>query len=165
MSFDSPLVRPASSDDWRVWRELRLEALSAAPYAFASRLEDWQGDGDHEERWRARLSIPGSCNLLAEANGRPIGMVSGFPGPGDGVVELGTLWIKPMARGQGVGDRLVQAVEQWAVRGCATVLRLTVSPENEHAIALYRRNGFDDAARPGDPRAAGWGPNSMAKWL
>ncbi len=92
-------------------------------------------------------------------------MVSGFPGPGDGVVELGTLWIKPMARGQGVGDRLVQAVEQWAVRGCATVLRLTVSPENEHAIALYRRNGFDDAARPGDPRAAGWGPNSMAKWL
>jgi len=158
-------TRPAGSDDWRAWRELRLEALSDAPYAFASRLEDWQGDGDHEQRWRTRLSIPGSCNLLAESNGRPIGMVSGFPGAGDGVVELGTLWITPRARGQGVGDRLVRTVEQWAVRGRATVLRLTVSPDNEHAIALYRRNGFVDAERAGDPRAVGRVPISMMKWL
>lgn len=49
-------------DDWPIWRELRLAALAEAPQAFGSRLADWQGEGDREERWRDRLSIPGSCN-------------------------------------------------------------------------------------------------------
>ncbi|WP_433718687.1 hypothetical protein ACQP2Y_30745 [Actinoplanes sp. CA-051413] len=39
-----------------IWRELRLEALREAGYAFGSQLADWQGDGDREERWRARLA-------------------------------------------------------------------------------------------------------------
>jgi hypothetical protein len=29
-------------------------------------LADWQSDGDRSERWRARLDIPGSHNLVAE---------------------------------------------------------------------------------------------------
>ncbi|WP_328392115.1 GNAT family N-acetyltransferase [Nocardia sp. NBC_00416] len=158
-------TRSVSPDDWRIWRELRLEALADAPYAFASRLEDWQGDGDREERWRARLSIPGSCNVLAESDGRSVGMVSGFPGSEEGVVELGTLWVERMARGRGVGDRLVRAIERWAGQVRARTLLLTVSPTNEHAIALYRRHGFDDAGRSEDPRAPEWGANMMAKTL
>ena len=43
---------------WRTWRELRLAALAEAPYAFTSRLADWQGEGDREDRWRERLEIP-----------------------------------------------------------------------------------------------------------
>lgn len=135
----------AGSDDWWLWRELRLEALADAPDAFSSRLADWQGDGDREERWRARLNIPGSCNVIAVLDGRPVGMVSGFPSPQDGVAELGTLWVSRAVRGRGIGNRLVRAVEQWAMHEGAEVLLLTVSPDNEPAIALYRRNGFDDA--------------------
>ncbi|MFI6773659.1 GNAT family N-acetyltransferase [Nocardia sp. NPDC050412] len=152
-------------DDWKVWRRLRLEALADAPDAFTSRLVDWQGDGDREERWRARLSLTGSCNLIAELDGRPVGMVSGFPGLRDGVVELGTLWVSRIARGQGVGDCLVEAVKQWAIQMSAEVLLLTVSPRNEHAIALYRRNGFDDAELARAPRSMIGSKTMMARTL
>ncbi|MEV5837173.1 GNAT family N-acetyltransferase [Nocardia sp. NPDC052112] len=158
-------VRLAGSGDWQVWRKLRLEALADAPYAFASRLEDWQGDGDRAERWRARLSIPGSCNVIAALDRRAVGMVSGFPGPRDGVVELGTLWVSRAVRGQGVGDLLVQTVAHWAVQLRASVLLLTVASDNEHAVALYRRNGFDDARWSGGPRVAGRPQRMMTKAL
>ncbi|MFD6161514.1 GNAT family N-acetyltransferase [Nocardia sp. NPDC060256] len=155
-------VRVVRSDDWQLWRELRLAALADAPYAFASRLAEWKGDGDREGRWRARLSIPGSCNVIAVLDGRPVGMVSGFPGPQTGVAELGTLWVGRSARGQGIGDCLVQAVEQWAMQLGVDVLLLTVSPDNKPAVALYRRNGFDDAGCSNDP---GRPQNRMAKVL
>jgi hypothetical protein len=43
-------------NDWRQWRELRLAALAEAPAVFGSTLADWTGEGDTEDRWRARLS-------------------------------------------------------------------------------------------------------------
>ena len=66
-------LRVLTPDDWRAWRRLRLAALAEAPYAFGSRLADWQGDGDREERWRARLGIPGSFNVIAVLDGEPAG--------------------------------------------------------------------------------------------
>jgi len=42
-------------------------------------LAEWQGAGDRAERWRARLEIPDSHNVVAVLDGRPVGMVSGVP--------------------------------------------------------------------------------------
>jgi hypothetical protein len=56
-------LRTASADDWRAWRSVRLAALTDAPAAFCSRLEEW-ADAP-EGRWRERLSIPGAIDLLA----------------------------------------------------------------------------------------------------
>ncbi|GHG61096.1 N-acetyltransferase [Streptomyces griseocarneus] len=148
-----------------MWRRLRLAALADAPDAFGSRLADWQGDGDTEERWRARLSIPGSLDLVAVVDGESAGMASGVPGPGAGVVELISLWVGPGARGRGVGDRLVRAVEDWARRGGAEVLRLEVAPDNARAIALYRRHGLEDTGRRGEARPDGRREHVMAKRL
>ncbi len=129
-------------DEWAIWRELRLAALMEAPDAFSARLADWQGDGDREERWRARLGIPGSYNLAAVFDGRPVGMVSGLPANADGLVELISMWVGPGARGQGVGDRLMRAVEGWARRSGAKGMRLAVMAGNEPAVALYHRHGY-----------------------
>jgi ribosomal protein S18 acetylase RimI-like enzyme len=129
-------------DDWPIWRELRLAALADAPYAFGSRLADWQGDGDREERWRGRLGIAGSYNLVALLDGEPRGMASGVPAPDKGVVELISMWVSPAARGRGVGDELIRAVVGWARDLGATSVRLGVVEGNEPATALYRRHGF-----------------------
>jgi len=142
-------LRVLAPDDWRAWRRLRLAALAEAPYAFGSRLADWQGDGDREERWRARLGIPGSFNVVAVLHGEPAGLASGVPA-GAGVAELISMWVSPTARGHGVGDRLVQAVARWARQAGAGVLRLAVVPGNENAVALYRRNGFRLTGELGD---------------
>ncbi len=150
-SFRVIELRVLTPDDWRSWRELRLSALAEAPYAFGSRLSDWQGDGDREERWRGRLSIPGSRNIIAVLDGKPAGMVSGVPAEDeDGAAELISMWVSPAARGQGVGDRLIRAVEDWASQAGTGVLKLAVSDGNDSAIALYRRSGFADTGELGD---------------
>ncbi|MGW3917799.1 N-acetyltransferase family protein, partial [Streptomyces sp. NPDC005070] len=123
-------LRTLESDDWPLWREVRLAALAEAPYAFGSTLAQWQGSGDREERWRARLSIPGAHDLVALLDGLPVGLASGVPGEGAENVELISMWVNPKARGKGVGDCLIQAVERWAAERGATTLRLSVMPDN-----------------------------------
>ncbi|MEU4780173.1 GNAT family N-acetyltransferase [Micromonospora sp. NPDC023633] len=143
-------TRVLSEDDWRSWRDLRLAALAEAAYAFGSRLADWQGDGDREERWRGRLAIAGSHNILAMLDGQPVGMASGVPTGHDGVVELISMYVAPAGRGRGVGDHLVRTIEQWARQVGSATVRLAVVRGNENAWALYRRNGFRDTGELGD---------------
>jgi ribosomal protein S18 acetylase RimI-like enzyme len=137
------VVRVLAVDDWAEWRVLRLAALSDAPQAFGSKLADWQGEGDSEQRWRGRLDGV-SLNLLADLEGRPSGMVSGMLPDHDGTVELISMWVAPFARGRGVGDALVGAVVRWAKERGASRIALRVAEGNHHAMALYRRHGFAD---------------------
>jgi ribosomal protein S18 acetylase RimI-like enzyme len=134
-------VRRIGVDDWPLWRILRLQALEEAPYAFSSRLADWQGLGDTEARWRGRVSdVP--LNIVAEWQESAAGMASGtVPNP-DGSVELISMWVAPFARGRGVGDALVNAVIEWAREQRASSVVLGVLEGNERAEALYRRHGF-----------------------
>ncbi|MEU4163105.1 GNAT family N-acetyltransferase [Actinoplanes sp. NPDC026670] len=143
-------TRVLGSDDWTVWRELRLAALSEAGYAFGSQLADWQGDGDREDRWRDRLTIPGSYNLVVALDGQAVGMASGVRTDRPQIVELISMYVAPAGRGRGVGDLLVQEVEQWARQVGAETLRLAVVEGNGNALALYERNGFRDTGEPGD---------------
>lgn len=130
-----------TADEWRAWRDLRLEALREAPYAFGSTLAEWQGAGDTETRWRARLAdVP--FNLVAYLDGTAAGIASGTAVTADGIVELISMWVAPFARGRGVGDALVTGVVQWARDSHAKHISLAVVPGNTHAIALYRRHGF-----------------------
>ncbi|MBQ0892544.1 GNAT family N-acetyltransferase [Micromonospora sp. U56] len=143
-------TRVLSEGDWKMWRELRLAALAEAAYAFGSQLADWQGEGDRAERWRARLAIPGSYNIIAMLDGQPVGMASGVPTGQHGVVELISMYVAPVGRGRSVGDHLVRAVEQWARLVGAETLRLAVVEGNRNAWALYQRNGFRDTGELGD---------------
>ncbi|MGW9503209.1 N-acetyltransferase family protein [Streptomyces albidoflavus] len=129
----------ASEDDWPVWRQTRLAALSEAPQAFKARLADWYHGG--EDRWRARLTMPGAHNLVAVRDGSSVGMAAGMSGA-DGRYELRSVWVSPRVRGQGVGDLLTGAVEAWARRAGARALKLAFVPGNEAAVALYLRHGF-----------------------
>lgn len=91
-------LRVIRADDWRAWRELRLEALREAPSAFGSTLAQWQGDGDTEARWRARLSdVP--FNAIAEFDGTAAGIASGTALSVDGTVELISMWVAGLRAG------------------------------------------------------------------
>ncbi|MER5349850.1 GNAT family N-acetyltransferase [Kitasatospora sp. NPDC002551] len=158
--IDLRVLTPADPADWPLWRDARLAALADAPYAFKVRLADWPTGG--EAQWRARFARPDAVHVVAvPADGRPVGLAGGVPGDGDGdgdgVRELRSVWVGPQARGRGVGDRLLAAVEAWARRGGGTSLRLAVLPGNAAALALYRRHGFVDASEGGDAGGAAGG--------
>ncbi|MEV6285410.1 GNAT family N-acetyltransferase [Kribbella sp. NPDC051770] len=136
-------------DDWKTWRELRLAALADAPAAFGSRYADWV-DAE-EDRWRARLAVPGSYCLIATLAGAPAGMASGVPAEDEpDVRELISMWIAPVARGRGLGDALMAAVEDWARSDGAQAVELSVVQGNENAHALYLRNGYVLTDKTGD---------------
>jgi ribosomal protein S18 acetylase RimI-like enzyme len=138
---DEIRVRRIGLDDWPLWRKLRLQALEEAPYAFSSRLADWQGQGDTETRWRGRVSdVP--LNIVAEWQETAAGMASGTAPNPDGSVELISMWVAPFARGRGVGDALVNAVIEWAREQQASRVALGVLEGNKRAVAFYRRHGF-----------------------
>ena len=135
-------LRTLTPDDWQLWRALRLEALREAPYAFGSKLTDWQGGGDTEERWRHRLtSVP--YNLVAYVDDKPAGMASGTTADDEPcAAELISLWVAPFVRGRGVGDALVQSVLAWARERRYEQIILAVDAGNAAAVALYERHGF-----------------------
>jgi ribosomal protein S18 acetylase RimI-like enzyme len=155
-------LRVLTPDDWPVWRGLRLAALADAPDAFGARLADWQGHNDRPERWRARLELSGSHNLVAMRFGVPVGMVTGRPTDDPAVVELMSTWVAPDARGCGVGDRLVAAVVGWARARGAGRVDLAVVEGNDAAARLYRRHGFVATGELGDRRPDGRRETVMA---
>ena len=138
------VVQSLTPDDWPLWRKLRLQALGESPYAFGSKLADWQGAGDSEERWRERLSsVP--VNLIAFLDGHPVGMVSATEPDQNRTVELISLWVTPSSRGHGVGNALVATVIEWERGQQALCVSLDLTPGNEHAEALYLRHGFAES--------------------
>jgi GNAT superfamily N-acetyltransferase len=146
-------LRVLTSDDWRLFREVRLAALREAAYAFGSTLADWQGPHDAEERWRQRLSnVP--LNVVAYFNEAPAGMVGATSPDAAGTSELISMWVAPHARGKGVADALVAAVVAWATERGINSIELDVVEANPRARAFYRRCGFVDRVRVADPRSA-----------
>ena len=133
-------VRAATAKDWRLLRKLRLDALEDAPGAFLSTdAEQAAPDAD----WRRRIARGSTFfAYLPEVNGGdPAGLVGGFQEI-PGTVELASLWVRPHARGQGVGEALVAAVVDWAGTKNATSVHLWLIDTNQYAWVLYQRCGF-----------------------
>lgn len=146
MTESSVSLHVLTTDDWRLFRELRLEALREAPYAFGSTFDDWQGEKDTETRWRQRLTdVP--FNAAAYLDGAPAGIASGTKPNDDGAVELISMWVAPFARGKGVADALVNAVIGWTKTAGIAKLSLDVMEDNHRARSFYRRHGFVDRGR------------------
>ena len=146
-------VREIDAAGWRAMRDVRLEALRDAPQAFASTYE--REVAFAEADWQRRIA--GGGNFLAHAPAltvAPVGIVGGFE-PEPGTIELVSLWVRPQARGHGVGEVLVAAVVDWSRVRRARRVHLWVTETNGNARRLYERCGFRPTAErqplPSDP--------------
>jgi GNAT superfamily N-acetyltransferase len=135
------MVRAATPEDWQAMRDTRLAALREAPYAFGSTAEREAAFGEPE--WRARTQVKGhGVMYFAEVAGlaEPAGIAGVYVE--DGAADLVSMWVRPAARGQKVGQALIEAAVDWArSRGFAT-LYLWVTESNASARTLYDRCGF-----------------------
>jgi GNAT superfamily N-acetyltransferase len=135
-------VREITADDWAVQRDIRLTALTEAPYAFGSTYA--REAAFTADQWRGRINER-SVTFFAYAGsaGRadePAGLAGGYVE--DATAELVSMWVRPSARGLGVGAALIEAVAGWA-RACGyPALFLWVTESNAPARRLYQRSWF-----------------------
>jgi GNAT superfamily N-acetyltransferase len=61
---------------------------------------------------------------------------------GEPVVEIKRMYVRPEARGRGVGSLLLEALESEAVARGFKVVRLETGPLQPEALGLYTRSGY-----------------------
>jgi GNAT superfamily N-acetyltransferase len=137
------LLRRLAPADWAAFREIRLAALRDAPEAFGSTQAEAQTL--EEQEWRRRLEQ--RAVFIAEVASQRVGLAAGIGADQPGEAELISMWVTPAWRGQGVGDRLVEAVLSWAAGEGFTSVRLWVAQGNARAERLYARLGFAATGR------------------
>ncbi|MCQ8828779.1 GNAT family N-acetyltransferase [Streptomyces malaysiensis] len=130
-------VRPLDTEDWALYRAVRLAALADAPEAFGSTLGREQAFT--ADIWRGRLTKRNQ--FVAEDAGEACGLIGIVPAE-PGVAELVSMWVHPAARGRGAGDLLVREALRWAKDQHLPEVRLWVADGNESAERLYARHGF-----------------------
>lgn len=134
--------------------EIRIRVAEPADAALvrtmAREIAAHQGSADdvtsNVKKWEAALTRPEVLILLAYDNDRPIGYVSTIRRlhvwSGTDVIALDDLYVRPDARGRGVGRVLMHAVAEVAAPETLTVT-WGAQPDNHDAHRFYRRLGAD----------------------
>jgi ribosomal protein S18 acetylase RimI-like enzyme len=122
----------------------------------------------YRRRFRARSSL--ETHLLAFAGDRLLGAVTvqRESHPVTRHVASLAIAVAAEARRRGVGTRLMEEAVAWARRNGVEKLVLTVYPDNEAAIALYRRFGFVEEGRLARHSRKSYGYEDeilMASWI
>ena len=147
------LVCEVGADEWEVLRDVRLAALREAPYAFGSTYA--REAPFTREQWLGRLARPGRVTFFARLPDaeEPAGL--GGAMEEDDTAEVVSMWVRPGARGRGVGAALVGAAADWAKARDHETLYLWVTETNTPARVLYERCGFTPTGEhqplPSDP--------------
>ncbi len=140
-------IRTAEPDDAAKLFELRLEALTAHPEAFAADVEMTRARG--VEAWTYQLTQDARDQtgviVVASAENRFVGM-SGigrghWPKTQHGAIVWG-VYVNADWRGMGIAPAMLEACIQWATEHSIVVLKLGVITSNDAAIHSYQRSGF-----------------------
>lgn len=133
-------IQRLSIDEGLRLRRLRLRALADAPDAFGSTYAE--AAARPMATWSQQIEA--IATFVAVQDGHDVGLVrcAGDAQHRD-TAWLISMWVAPEARGQKVGNALVDAVIEHARSSGATRLLLDVADDNQHAIALYARKGFE----------------------
>jgi ribosomal protein S18 acetylase RimI-like enzyme len=142
-------IRQIRADEGLKNREIRLRMLSDSPAAFHSTYDAALTFPD--EHWRdltvAAAHAEERICYVAEDAERWSGTASGVLALDGSMVEIVSVWVDPAYRGQGVATALIEPVIAWGIQQGATRATLWVHDQNETAIKLYERLGFERTGR------------------
>lgn len=139
------VVRKAKREDWKAILHIQ-QSDSVFPYVGHPRRPT---ERRVKKRWLERLAEPHVLTLVAVSDGDVVGYIRLKRGEGLGslVGEISTVAVRPDFQGRGIGRRLTEEVLGVADGFGLRRLRLTVHEDNDMAIRLYRRMGFEIEGR------------------
>jgi GNAT superfamily N-acetyltransferase len=139
-------IQRLSIDEARRLRHIRLRALADTPDAFGSTYAEVAAHPLAE--WSKQLQE--IATFVAVHDGKDLGLVRcASDEHHHDIAWLISMWVTPEARGQGVGNALIDAVIECARSSGASRLLLDVGDHNQQAIALYARKGFQPNGQTG----------------
>jgi GNAT superfamily N-acetyltransferase len=138
-------IRRIGEEEARLLRDLRIRSLRDAPEAFGQ--QPAEAEAMPEEAWHQQVRAAATGDrrawFVAElpAEERTVGLVNGRRRPPSELMVF-SMWVDPACRQQGIGRRLIDAIDGWASGWGARRTVLWVFGANETAIRFYERIGF-----------------------
>ena len=134
---------------FRLVKVRHAEEIATAATLFRE-YADWLGIDLSFQGFDAELaSLPGKyappfgeLMLAYSLDGDPLGCVAVRPLEGNAVCEMKRLYVRPAARGLGIGGALVAAIIKSAQELGYAEMKLDTLPSMAEAFALYKRFGF-----------------------
>jgi ribosomal protein S18 acetylase RimI-like enzyme len=145
--MSEPRVRQATEDDlpavMGLFEDLARLQESWRVFTPRSNLRD-----EMQRRYRGDLADPDALLVVAEQNGRIVGMAAGhLHKPStfseELAVELGSVYVQPEHRGRGVAAALTAEVARFARDRGVGRITLKTFAQNEEALLAWRRLGFE----------------------
>lgn len=138
-------IRAATPDDAVALHELKRALDRETSFMLLEPGERTTSASDVADELRTVAAQPNSVVLLADTSGEVVGYVEATGGAfrrnrHTAHVVIG---IRQSHAGIGLGRRLLEELDRWARGGGILRLELTVMKDNERALALYRRVGYE----------------------
>ncbi|MDX5474742.1 MAG: GNAT family N-acetyltransferase [Bacillaceae bacterium] len=138
------IIREAKKEDAQQLVELIYEVEQSGFMLFEP-FERPKNVNGMEKRIEMVVKEENSNFFLAELDNKLVGYLFAFGGQSNRVKHSAYLvvGVSSLVRGKGVGSRLFEALAVWAKQKQLKRLELTVMKQNEVAIKLYKKNGFE----------------------
>lgn len=141
-------ITSLSPEEWRKYKEIRLQALQKEPIAFSSSYEEESKMEDKVwiERLKKSKDNDTQIILFAKDRNRIIGTIVGFWQPKEKikhVAHIYGLYLDDEFRGKGIGKRLMETIIR-QLRGIPQIekIKIEVNAQNTVAFNLYKKMGF-----------------------
>ena len=136
-------IRPFTAEDWPQAREIYLQGIATGVATFETEAPSWSGwDAAHLPFARMTAREEGGGMVLGWAALSPVSARSVYRG----VAEI-SVYVRNIARGQGIGKALLEALVAESEKHGIWTLQATIFASNEASLALHRACGFREVGR------------------
>jgi len=144
------LIKKLTTDDWQIFKDIRLQMLSKEPQAFTTTFA--QVSEYTEEEWRNRTAGDRVIVLVIFVDGKPAGMNGMYyKNEEKEAVTIWGMYIKKELRRMGLGEKLMNAIEQEIRKDQAVKkIKICVKSSQTPAWELYKKRGFVEVTRNKD---------------
>ncbi len=134
------IVHNVSDSKWEEYKNLRIEALTEAPFAFID--DPVTAKNDSEDEWKRKLK-----NMyFAELDGKWVGMIGAYQDERPKIkhiLNLVSFYVLSSYRGLGIGKELLkEALRQAKNNPTIKTVQLGVVTTQKPALSLYKSLGF-----------------------
>ena len=137
-------ITTLSKNEWKQFRDIRLEALKNDPLAFGSTYKE--GLQKTDEEWQLPLTKETSHLLFAKDGDEVIGMIASYQDEGEKCKHVAYVWgvyVRELYRGKGIAKKLFEVLFEKLKALHVIKINLNVNTTQEHAKRLYESLGFE----------------------